>query len=884
MGGKKIAPPSKEAMERARAMFGDEGTDEPKKDTGFTGFVMGGKKIAPPSKEAMEKARAMFGDEDEPKKDTGFTGFVMGGKKIAPPSKEAMERARAMFNSEENINEPNATPLKTNPKKEKTKAPVKSLRFNEDDDMISTQLAADFLDGMNNETTNKSHEELATPKQQRVKPVIAQSVPRIRRHKGQETPLHTLLAKQNKTLQYPASVTQSAPQSLKSRMSLGLLTLRKQQPKLNQVGQEKEKPKESKEKEESQPRRPTLETLKNSFVVCTLPELYSHGVLASAVGMNSITASTFKFRVVDFPGLDEKWAARAKDGLLGWEEFVEPVAETFSPSSPQLVKPVWVKNHFRWIVWKMAAMERSFPTVYGGKYLTPDNVLAQLGRRFETEVIRAKRSALKRIYERDGVSTRLLVLCVASIPPQQQQTQEAEDAQKAAAGQPREATVEMTDGWYSIQCRLDGALTQYLAQGKIYVGQKLRVFGAQRSESEGVGPLEDGAASVFLRLARNGTRRARWHERLGFHRRRTFPVRLSSVTPDGGPVPALDVVVLRRLPPLFVERSGDNRTVRTESEELAAAAAHTRALQAEYQRLVERGDADAAEDLANAPPRDVFPLQRVLVRECPAFLRDSPQLAEQQQAEQQAEQQLMFPCAVVTVRTAGTLVDALPEGCWTRLFHVAVSPFPPRGALRLGAHMRPLQLAVDASMPRREFSTPAVPTGPTMVPRRCLAADQVAATCTPGTVFDYTGVVLGRILQQQEASTEGARPQVSSWLFCTDTSAQILAINVTTNAASTVEEGAFICAENLVFTNIDSRYHHSVAEASDIALLDSRQPHLTASLQILQSWLKLFVFLSFHLHLLFVSLITLLLLFLHSASYQVELLRQKIHSTIITTS
>ena len=858
MGGKKIAPPSKEAMERARVMFGDEGSDEQsKKDTGFTGFVMGGKKIAPPSKEALERARAMFGDEgnDEPsKKDTGFTGFVMGGKKIAPPSKEAMEKARAMFDhSEENTNESIVTPLKGCPRTEKT-ATLRT-ETNEDDDMISTQLAADFLDEMSHETTNKSHGEPATPKQQRVKPVIAQSVPRFRRHKGQETPLHALLAKQNKTLQYPASVTQSAPQGLKSRRSLGLLTLRKQPPKQIQFTPEKEKPKEEKEKGSTEPPRPTLETLKDRFVACTLPELYSHGVLAAAVGMNSLTAGTFKFRVVDFPTLDDKWAARAKEGLLGWEEFVEPVAETFSPSSPQLVKPVWVKNHFRWIVWKMAAMERSFPTVYGGKYLTPDNVLAQLGKRFETEVIRAKRSALKRIYERDGVSTRLLVLCVASVqpstggaaPPQQEQ----EDGQKAAAAaaaaasaaasapaaaaavQQKEAMVEMTDGWYSIQCRLDGELTKYLEQGKIYVGQKLRIFGAQRSESEGVSPLEDGAAAVFLRITRNGTRRAKWHERLGFHKHRTFPVRLSSITPEGGAVPAIDVVVLRKLPTLFVERNGESKTVRTESEELEAAAEHNRKMQAEYQKYVESGDMDAAEDMVNAPPRDVFPLQRILVRECPAFLKDHPELS----------QDYTLPCAVVTVRTSGTLVDAFTEGCWARLFHVMVTPFPPRGALRLSADMLALQLTVDASMPRLEFSTPAVPTGPTMVPRRCLSADQVAACCTPGTVFDYTGLVLGRIVQQQpEATAEGSKTQVSSWLFCTDTSAQILAINVTTNAATTVDEGALICAENLVFSNIDSRYQHSVAEASDIAVLDSRQPHLTASLHILQSWLKLFVF------------------------------------------
>jgi len=34
---------------------------------------------------------------------------------------------------------------------------------------------------------------------------------------------------------------------------------------------------------------------------------------------------------------------------------------------PQLISSAWVNNHYRWIVWKLAAMEVSFPHQFGGR-------------------------------------------------------------------------------------------------------------------------------------------------------------------------------------------------------------------------------------------------------------------------------------------------------------------------------------------------------------------------------------------------------------------------------------------------------------------------------------------------------------------------------------
>lgn len=49
---------------------------------------------------------------------------------------------------------------------------------------------------------------------------------------------------------------------------------------------------------------------------------------------------------------------------------------------PKLISEEWVYNHYRWIVWKQASMERSFPGTMGSLCLTPEQVLLQLKYRY----------------------------------------------------------------------------------------------------------------------------------------------------------------------------------------------------------------------------------------------------------------------------------------------------------------------------------------------------------------------------------------------------------------------------------------------------------------------------------------------------------------------
>jgi len=82
-------------------------------------------------------------------------------------------------------------------------------------------------------------------------------------------------------------------------------------------------------------------------------------------------------------------------------------------------------------------------------------------KRFDKEVNQCQRSALKKITEKDDVVTREMVLCVWDI--------------KSGP------TLFLTDGWYGIPAQVDKHLAALVQASKIFVGQKLRVFGAEVS-------------------------------------------------------------------------------------------------------------------------------------------------------------------------------------------------------------------------------------------------------------------------------------------------------------------------------------------------------------------------------------------------------------------
>lgn len=256
----------------------------------------------------------------------------------------------------------------------------------------------------------------------------------------------------------------------------------------------------------------------------SVEQLYSYNLTNEVIFMDSEKAKYYLFKDLDGDN-------------IGPTQFFEILLK--EGVSPKLLTLEWVKNHFRWIVWKLASMERSFPEEYATKYLTPERVLSQLKYRYEREINNFQRPALRSILENDKPPSLHMVLCVASI--------------KSSIENQDLTVLEITDGWYSIDAQCDFYLSILIKQQKIYIGQKLHVFGSSFiGDSAPYSPLEY-PFSKMLYLHFNGTRIARWDTTLGFQKQRYPTVSLSSLKPDGGFVPRIDTLILRAYPITYFE-------------------------------------------------------------------------------------------------------------------------------------------------------------------------------------------------------------------------------------------------------------------------------------------------------------------------------------------
>ncbi|XP_015365877.1 PREDICTED: breast cancer type 2 susceptibility protein-like [Diuraphis noxia] len=213
----------------------------------------------------------------------------------------------------------------------------------------------------------------------------------------------------------------------------------------------------------------------------------------------------------------------------------------------KLIPKGWIENHFRFIVWKLAATEICFPDHFGNKLLTAKNVIHQLLYRYYREIEKCQRSALKKILEKDETTSKRIILCVSKV----NRTNLTEAF-----------SIELTDGWYSVQGIIDHEMNMLLHKGIIKVGTKLIIYNAELiGAGEGIDPL-DVHNSVKLKISTNSTRRVRWFAKLGFYKNSTLPlpITLESVLPHGGIIGSLSLVILRKYPIMFLEKKR-NRVV-----------------------------------------------------------------------------------------------------------------------------------------------------------------------------------------------------------------------------------------------------------------------------------------------------------------------------------
>lgn len=102
-------------------------------------------------------------------------------------------------------------------------------------------------------------------------------------------------------------------------------------------------------------------------------------------------------------------------------------------------------------------------------------MLAQLKYRYDQEIDKVKRSPIRKIVEKDDTATKRMVLFVSRI-----------------LEQGLSYSLVLCDGWYAIRTSgLDTILTRAITSGKIVVGTKLMIQGAELlGIEEGCSPLE----------------------------------------------------------------------------------------------------------------------------------------------------------------------------------------------------------------------------------------------------------------------------------------------------------------------------------------------------------------------------------------------------------
>ncbi|NWY27081.1 BRCA2 protein, partial [Pheucticus melanocephalus] len=367
-------------------------------------------------------------------------------------------------------------------------------------------------------------------------------------------------------------------------------------------------------------------------------ELYTYGVSKQCVQVNSTNAESFQFLIKDFfskeyllagNGMqlaDGGWLIPTDEGKAGKKEFYRALCDT-PGVDPNLITEAWVYNHYRWIVWKLAAMEVSFPHEFANRCLTPEMVLLQLKYRYDLEVDKSKRSAIKKIMERDDAAGKTLVLCISKIislntvvsPSSSNKNMESK---KAAA------LIEVTDGWYGIRALLDPPLKAFLDRRRLTVGQKIIVHGAELvGPQNGCTPLE-APDSLMLKISANSTRRVQWHTKLGFHRDpRAFPVPLSSLYSEGGAVGCIDVVIQRTYPIQWMEKtSAGSYVFRNSRAEEREAAKHAEDQQKKLEALFAKIQAEYEKHEERASRRT--PRSRIVTRQQIHNLQDGAELYE----------------------------------------------------------------------------------------------------------------------------------------------------------------------------------------------------------------------------------------------------------------
>ena len=460
--GKKVSV-SEDAMRKGAALFAD--AEHAGSSSSFSGFQTGSGKKVSVSDEAIKKGATLLADSE--RELPTFSGFQTGSGRKVSVSEEAMKKGTALLQSDES--DLMVTPLKTSnvmasPSLSADRSahvvfPHRAIRH-------QPQNGRDNLAASSRRAPAKSTVGLhrSAPK----RPSTAVRVPPSKSLHGLESPAYRprrlnftspAISKKKRILSSPTSQTESSKKKEKlSRETLGplmaeqaLIFKAKRQKWTDVIGAK-------------QPFR------------ANRSDLIKFDLSPGVLDVTCKSAQSFKFSGINDEGTILTVGAIEMHSLMVKEGF-----------DPKYCTEKWVSNHFRWIVWKLASMERSFPAEFGGKHCNAAHVMLQLKQRYYREFECAHRSCLKRILERDNSASHHMILFVATISQGGE-----EEGNKGVS-------LDLCDGWYSIQAFVDPALEKLIDRGRISVGTKLRIIGAELGGTQdGVSPLD--AHCGFLKM------------------------------------------------------------------------------------------------------------------------------------------------------------------------------------------------------------------------------------------------------------------------------------------------------------------------------------------------------------------------------------------------
>ncbi|KAH9824007.1 BRCA2, oligonucleotide/oligosaccharide-binding, domain 1-domain-containing protein [Melampsora americana] len=301
-------------------------------------------------------------------------------------------------------------------------------------------------------------------------------------------------------------------------------------------------------------------------------QLYTLGVPESIVFMTAKAAKLWHFN----PLSDEPFGP------------LQALGELYkSGCLPSKATPEWLALNWELIIWKFSGMIRWLPSCRS-RLWKPTSIVQQLKYRYEREFNYGHRSAVRLMLDNECPLGAPVCLFVSSIKSSRNFLDGK--AKWNANDSMTDCKLELSDGWYKINCVIDATIFRSISNGRIKVGYKLAIGGAllrssSLNKSNQSKVDESSVDEPELMLEGNSTSRARWSESLGFRNRPWF-ASLRSLTSDGGRVSMMDIVILRMFPSMFIDENNPHDRW-GEEEEIEHQAAWETSRQTEVEQILQ---------------------------------------------------------------------------------------------------------------------------------------------------------------------------------------------------------------------------------------------------------------------------------------------------------